>query len=42
MTATGRIVGFDPGLHLTGYGVLAIGPSRPTIVEAGVFARRRR
>ncbi len=37
MTATGRIVGFDPGLHLTGYGVLAIGPSRPTIVEAGVF-----
>jgi crossover junction endodeoxyribonuclease RuvC len=37
MTMTGRIVGFDPGLHLTGYGVLTVGSSRPTIVEAGVL-----
>ena len=37
MTVAGRIVGFDPGLHLTGYGVLAVGSARPSIVEAGVF-----
>lgn len=31
-----RIVGFDPGLEITGYAVLEAG-ERPTIVEAGVI-----
>jgi crossover junction endodeoxyribonuclease RuvC len=31
------VVGFDPGLYLTGYGVLASGGAKPKLVEAGVF-----
>lgn len=32
-----RILGIDPGLHLTGYGVLEAGPLRPVVCEAGVI-----
>lgn len=39
MTGAGlpKVVGFDPGLHRTGYGVLELGPARPRLVEAGVL-----
>lgn len=32
-----RILGIDPGLHITGYGVLEVGPVRPIVCEAGVI-----
>jgi crossover junction endodeoxyribonuclease RuvC len=33
-----RILGIDPGLNITGYGVIEVGPgSRPAVVEAGVI-----
>ena len=32
-----RILGIDPGLHVTGYGVLEAGPARPIVCEAGVI-----
>lgn len=32
-----RILGIDPGLHITGYGVLESGPLRPVVCEAGVI-----
>lgn len=35
--ANGRVLGFDPGLERTGYGVLEIASPRPRIVEAGVL-----
>ena len=31
-----RILGIDPGLHVTGYGVLEVGPLR--VVEAGIIS----
>jgi crossover junction endodeoxyribonuclease RuvC len=31
-----RILGVDPGLHLTGYAVLEAGPNRPLVCEAGI------
>jgi crossover junction endodeoxyribonuclease RuvC len=31
------ILGLDPGLQVTGYGLLDDGPSGPTVVEAGVI-----
>ena len=31
------IIGIDPGLRLTGYGVLKRGGQRPTVLEAGVI-----
>jgi crossover junction endodeoxyribonuclease RuvC len=31
-----RILGIDPGLDITGYGVLDDGPQRFTVVEAGI------
>ncbi len=31
-----RILGIDPGLNVTGYGVLEAGERRPNLVEAGV------
>ncbi|MCI0683267.1 MAG: crossover junction endodeoxyribonuclease RuvC [Gemmataceae bacterium] len=34
---TSRILGIDPGLHVTGYGVLEPGPLRPVVCEAGVI-----
>lgn len=40
--STTRIVGFDPGLHRTGYACveLAFGAVEPTLVEAGVLRLR--
>ncbi|MCC6579340.1 MAG: crossover junction endodeoxyribonuclease RuvC [Phycisphaeraceae bacterium] len=40
--ATRRIVGIDPGLRITGYGVLNLRPGEadPSLVEAGVFRLR--
>lgn len=32
-----RIVGLDPGLQLTGYGVIDFDPVRPRLVDAGVI-----
>lgn len=32
-----RILGIDPGLHVTGYGVLETGSALPRLVEAGVI-----
>src|SRR5438045_2772248 len=31
-----RILGIDPGLHITGYAVIEVTPSRPVLCEAGV------
>ena len=31
-----RVLGIDPGLNITGYGVLEAGSENPTVVEAGV------
>ncbi len=31
------VVGFDPGLHLTGYSVLRAGMPKAKLIEAGVF-----
>jgi crossover junction endodeoxyribonuclease RuvC len=32
-----RILGIDPGLHITGYAVLECAPGGPVVVEAGVL-----
>jgi crossover junction endodeoxyribonuclease RuvC len=32
-----RILGVDPGLHITGYGVLEFTPRRPKVCEAGII-----
>jgi crossover junction endodeoxyribonuclease RuvC len=32
-----RILGIDPGLHITGYGVVEAGPARLSVCEAGVI-----
>lgn len=37
-----RIVGIDPGLNLTGYGVIDVHLGRPRLVEAGVVRGRGR
>jgi crossover junction endodeoxyribonuclease RuvC len=34
---TPRILGLDPGLQVTGYGILEMGPTGPTVLEAGVL-----
>ncbi len=31
-----RILGIDPGLRVTGYGVIELGAKRPSLVEAGI------
>ena len=36
-----RILGIDPGLNVTGYGVLAIQQGRFSLVEAGVIRSKR-
>lgn len=35
-----RILGIDPGLEVTGYGVLEAGTGQPTVCEAGVIRSR--
>ncbi len=37
-----RILGIDPGLNITGYGVIDVGPSGVSIVEAGVVRGKTR
>ena len=37
-----RILGVDPGLNVTGYGVLEVGPAGPRLCEAGVVRGRSR
>ena len=37
VSAKQRILGIDPGLHITGYGVLEVGAARPIVCEAGVI-----
>ncbi len=32
-----RILGVDPGLRITGYGVLEVAPKRPRVCEAGII-----
>jgi crossover junction endodeoxyribonuclease RuvC len=32
-----RILGVDPGLNITGYAVLEVGPDKPLVCEAGVI-----
>jgi crossover junction endodeoxyribonuclease RuvC len=32
-----RILGIDPGLQITGYAVVEVGPHRPVLCEAGVI-----
>lgn len=38
---TGRVVGIDPGLNVTGYSVVEPGPNGPHVVEAGVIRAGR-
>ena len=37
-----RILGVDPGLNITGYGVLECGNGKPRLCEAGVVRGRSR
>ena len=37
-----RILGIDPGLNITGYGVLEIGDGKPRLCEAGVIRGKAR
>ncbi len=37
-----RILGIDPGLNITGYGVLEIGDEKPRLCEAGVIRGKAR
>src|SRR5262245_36761290 len=37
MTIQRRILGIDPGLAITGYGVIEIATTQPTISEAGII-----
>src|SRR6266542_2504024 len=37
MTTPRRILGIDPGLAITGYGVLEFSPARPILREAGII-----
>src|SRR5438132_11804347 len=32
-----RIIGIDPGLQITGYGVIDYSPLRPTLIDGGVI-----
>ncbi|HPP53372.1 MAG TPA: crossover junction endodeoxyribonuclease RuvC, partial [Thermoguttaceae bacterium] len=32
----GRVLGVDPGLNITGYGVLEVSPGGPRLIEAGI------
>jgi len=37
MTTPRRILGIDPGMAITGYGVIEIASTQPTICEAGII-----
>lgn len=37
-----RVLGLDPGLNITGYGLLEATPSGPKMIEAGVIRGRQR
>lgn len=37
-----RILGVDPGLHVTGYAVLEVAPQAPRICEAGIIRGKER
>ena len=41
-TSSLRILGIDPGLNITGYGVLEIGNGAPKLCEAGVVRGKTR
>ena len=41
MSDTKRILGIDPGLNVTGYGVLDIAGNSFNLVEAGVVRSKR-
>jgi crossover junction endodeoxyribonuclease RuvC len=36
-----RVVGVDPGTHVTGYGIVDISGGRPSVLEAGEIAPRK-
>ena len=38
---THRILGIDPGLNITGYGLIEVTDDRPQIIEAGVVRSKR-
>lgn len=40
--STLRIIGIDPGLQITGYGVIDYAPLRPRLVDAGVIRLKSR
>ncbi len=40
--STSRILGIDPGLNITGYGVLEVGRGSPQLCEAGVVRGKTR
>lgn len=41
MTEKGLILGLDPGLAITGYGVIRLVAGKPELVEAGILKMRR-
>lgn len=41
-SAARRVLGVDPGLNITGYGVLEVTPTGPRLAEAGVVRGRTR
>ena len=41
MSSSELILGLDPGLSITGYGVIRVGESKPEVVEAGILKMRR-
>ena len=42
LQSTLRILGIDPGLNITGYGVLDVGAGPPRLCEAGVVRGKSR
>ena len=41
MGSSELILGLDPGLSITGYGVIRVGETKPELVEAGILKMRR-
>ena len=37
-----RILGIDPGLRITGYGLVSVARGRPALLEAGVLRMKNR